>query len=246
MRHLECLAAHLFAGLYVIMDMIESMKLAEEIAAAVIDKSYWGDQWFLLFCLLIVGLIASISAWGGAYLSTRAQNSAMRADFQKALANLEDQTKSVKRIEEDISHNYLEAREVARIRREKIELLYLALDSELKQYIHNFRVVASDASEDVVAISFTAEMLASLYFKQELKDEIKYYREQRNALSTRIRALSEENMLQPGKGSVNRLEQNQTFITNYNQAKINIELKLEKMMKELISCSTLSHLRNTP
>ncbi len=215
------------------MSMSEIMKLAEEIAAAVIDKSYWGDQWFLFFCLLIVGLVSSVSAWGGAYLSTRAQNSAIRADFRKALANLEEQTRSVKRIEEDISHNYLETREIARIRREKIELLYLALAKELKQYNHNLRVVASDASEDVVEISFDAEMLASLYFKQELVKEIEYYRKQRNALITRIRELSQENMLSPDKGSIDRLEQNRVFITNFIQAKINIELELEKMMNNL-------------
>jgi hypothetical protein len=62
------------------------MNLAEEIATLVIDKSYWGDQWFLFFCLFLVGLVASISAWGGSYLSTRAQNSAIRKDFEKALA----------------------------------------------------------------------------------------------------------------------------------------------------------------
>ena len=162
------------------------MSMAEEIATLIIDKSYWGDQWFLFFCLLMVGLVASVGAWGGSYLSTRAQNSAIRADFKKALANLEEQTNVVKRIEEDISHNYLETREITRIKREKIETLYLALANELKQNNHNLRVVAMDASEDVVDTPFTVEMLLSLYFKKELSKELEYYRAQRNALQTRI------------------------------------------------------------
>jgi hypothetical protein len=214
--------------------------MAEEIAALVIDKSYWGDQWFLFFCLLIVGLVASISAWGGSYLSTRAQNSAIRADFKKALDNLEEQTNVVKRIEEDISHNYLETREITRIKRDKIESLYLELANELKQNSHNLRIVAMDSTENVVDTPFTVEMLLSLYFKSELSKELEYYRCQRNALLTKIRELSEENMHRPGLGNITRLEQNKIYITNYNHSKINIEIGLEKMMQNLTkpSCGT--------
>ena len=214
------------------------MNLAEEIATIVIDKSYWGDQWFLFFCLLIVGLVASISAWGGSYLSNRAQNAAIRNDFKKALSNLEKQTDVVKRIEEEISHNYLEVREIARIKREKIEALYLALAHELKQNSHNLRVTAANSSEDVVDTPSTVEMIASLYFKDELNKEIEYYRTQRNALLTSIRALSEENLGHPVQSSLSRLQENESYFKNYNQAKINIELGLEKMMKSLISRSS--------
>lgn len=209
--------------------------MAEEIAALVIDKSYWGDQWFLFFCLLVVGLVASISAWGGSYLSTRAQNSAIRADFKEALRNLEEQTNAVKRIEEDISHNYLESREIIRIKRDKIELLYLELDNERKQNSHNLRVLAMDLPEDVVDTPFVAEMLISLYFKNELNEELEYYRSQKNALLTRVKELSEENISTPGLGSLDRFIQNQTYIKNYNQSKVNIEIGLQKMMQNLTS-----------
>ncbi len=211
----------------------QSINMAEEIAALVIDKSYWGDQWFLFFCLLMVGIVASISAWGGSYLSTRAQNSAIRAGFKKALTNLEEQTNAVKRIEEDISHNYLETREITRIKREKIESLYLELEGERKQNCHNLRVVAMDLSEDVVDTPFTVEMLLSLYFKSELNDELEYYRKQRNALLTRIRELSEENMHRPGLGNISRFKQNSMYVISYNQSKANIEIGLEKMMQNL-------------
>ncbi|WP_144777385.1 hypothetical protein [Marinobacter maritimus] len=154
--------------------------MAEEIAKLVIDQSYWGDQWFLFFCLLVVALVAAISSWGGSYLSTRAQNSAMRADFQRALEDLEEQTKAVKRIEEEISHKYLEQREVFRIKREKVEYLYLELEREMGLLSHNFRVVAMDASEDVVTTSHNVEMMLSLYFKNELRKELDFYRDKKN------------------------------------------------------------------
>jgi hypothetical protein len=217
------------------MSFEQSINMAEEIAALVIDKSYWGDQWFLFFCLLVVGLVASISAWGGSYLSTRAQNSAIRADFKEALRNLEEQTNAVKRIEEDISHNYLESREIIRIKRDKIELLYLELDNERKQNSHNLRVLAMDLPEDVVDTPFVAEMLISLYFKNELNEELEYYRSQKNALLTRVKELSEENISTPGLGSLDRFIQNQTYIKNYNQSKVNIEIGLQKMMQNLTS-----------
>ncbi len=212
-----------------------NMNMAEEIATLVIDKSYWGDQWFLFFCLLVVGLVASISAWGGSYLSARAQNSAIRADFKKALANLEEQTNVVRRIEEDISHNYLETREITRIKREKIEFLYLALANDVKQNTHNLKVAASNSSEDLVDTPRTVEMLLSLYFKNELSKELEDYRNQRNVLLTRIEHLVEENSHDSGLGNIGRLKQNRVYITNYNQSRVNIAIGLEEMMQNLTS-----------
>ena len=85
------------------MDNETNLEIANKIAELIISKSFWGDEWFAFFSLLLVGLIAAAFAWAGAYLSTRSQNSAMRADFKKALRNLEIQTNSVKKIEEGIA-----------------------------------------------------------------------------------------------------------------------------------------------
>jgi len=213
----------------------QTMNTAEEIAKLVIDKSYWGNEWFIFFSLLIIGLVAALSSWGGAYLSSRAQNAAIRADFDKALKNLETQTQAVKRIEEDISHNYLQEREIKKIRREKIELLYIALAKEMRQLSHNVRVLATNTTEDVVDSENTVDMLLSLYFKDELVKELEFYREHRNHLLTRIRELSEENLVNPVPGNLIRLEKQSAFIKNYNQAKINIELGLEEIMRNLTS-----------
>lgn len=78
--------------------------MANEIAELIINKSFWGNEWFAFFSLLLVALVAAASAWAGTYISTRSQNAAIRADFEKALDNLEEQTKSVKGIEEGITH----------------------------------------------------------------------------------------------------------------------------------------------
>ena len=213
----------------------ENINLAEEVAKLIIDKSYWGDQWFLFFCLLVVGLISAFSAWAGAYLSTRAQNAAVRADFSKALKNLEEQTKVVKRIEEDISHNYLETREVARIKREKIELIYMELKSEAKLLGDNLRIVSTNTSESISLPSFTVEMLMALYFKDELEKELEFYLDQRNILITKIRELAEENLSVNRVVQADRFNRSLVYFTNYNQSKTNIELGLESLMKNLTS-----------
>jgi len=47
----------------------------------------------------------------------------------------------------------------------------------------------SDIGRDVVFPSNRVEMLNSLYFKNELKNELEYYREKRGGLATLIRQL---------------------------------------------------------
>ncbi len=52
------------------------------------------------------------------------QRMALSEDFKKALDRLEKQTNSIKVIEENISHTYLEEREISKMKREKIEFIY--------------------------------------------------------------------------------------------------------------------------
>jgi len=92
------------------MDTKDIQNIAEQIAAVIIDKSFWGNESFVLFTLLLVVILSAIFAWGGAYLAARAQNKAMRADFSRALAQLREQTEAVKKIEENIAYNYWEKR----------------------------------------------------------------------------------------------------------------------------------------
>ncbi len=210
-----------------------SIVMANEIAELIIDKSFWGNEWFALFSLLLVGLVAAGSAWLGTYLSTRSQNSAIRADFERALKNLEIQTSSVKRIEEGVAHEFIEKRELHKVRRAKIEELYLALATDLEQLSYNLNVATADAARDIVIPSNKAEMLAFLYFKEELAKEIKYFQEQRGGLTSRIRQLCEENMNRLSIANKARVDENVVYFKNYNQAKVNIEIGLEVAMSNL-------------
>ena len=212
-----------------------SLEMANEIAELIIDKSFWGNEWFAFFSLLLVGLVAAASAWGATYLSTKSQNAAIRSDFKKALRNLEKQTSAVKGIEESISHNFIEKREMLKIRRAKIEELYLALTLDLEQLSHNLRIASLDASKDLIMPSGKAEMLAYLYFKVELEKEVGYFSEQRSALTSRIRVLCEENMNRTAVITQSRLDDNFVYISNFNQAKRNIEIALEEEMRNLTS-----------
>ena len=220
------------------MDNESSLEMANKIAELIINKSFWGNEWFTFFSLLLVALVAAGCAWAGAYLSTRSQNAAIRADFEKALEDLEKQTNSIKSIEEGIAHDFIEKRELLKIKRTKIEELYLALSEDLDQLSHNLGIATSDMNKDIIMPSNKAEMLARLYFKDELKKEIDYFRQQRGALTSRIRELSEENLDGKVINGKERVEKNSVYFRNYNQAKVNIELALEAEMKNLTSSSS--------
>ena len=171
------------------MDTKDIQNIAEQIAAVIIDKSFWGNESFVLFTLLLVVILSAIFAWGGAYLAARAQNKAMRADFSRALAQLREQTEAVKKIEENIAYNYWEKRELFKMMRDKIEEIYEAASKELEEYSKNISIAMSVIGRDVVFPSNRVEMLNSLYFKNELKNELEYYREKRGGLATLIRQL---------------------------------------------------------
>jgi len=207
--------------------------MANEIAELIINKSFWGNEWFTLFSLLLVSLVAAASAWAGTFFSTRAQNSAMRADFEKALVNLEKQTNAVKNIEESIAHEFIEKRELLKVRRKKIEELYLALHADLEQLSDNLSIATADLSADLVMPANKAEMLARLYFKDSMEKDIDYFRQQRGVLTSRIRQLSEENLSGMSVPSKSRVDENIVYFRNYNQAKVNIEIRLEDVMQDL-------------
>ena len=126
-----------------------NLTMAKEIAELIIDKSFWGNEWFALFSFLLVGLVSALFACAGAFFSTRSQNAAIRADFDKALINLEKQTTSVKKIEEGVAHDYIEKREWLKVRREKIEALYLALSSDVDLLTTNLMVITINAGGEV-------------------------------------------------------------------------------------------------
>jgi hypothetical protein len=215
------------------MDNESINSISNKIAEMIIDKSFWGNEWFFIFSLLLISLISAACAWGGSYLSSRAQNAAIRADFEKALQNLEKQTNAVKTIEENITHGFIEKRELLKVMRSKIEELYLALQSDLELLSNNILITSNDTRQDLSQPDNKVEMLACLYFKDVLEKEIEFFRIQRKSLISRIKTLAEENLMQQVLPSKERVISNPDFLKNYNQAKINIELALEGMMKKL-------------
>jgi hypothetical protein len=215
-----------------------TISMANEIAELIINKSFWGNEWFVFFSLLLVGLIAAFSAWAGTYLSTRSQNAAIRADFEKALGNLKKQTKSIKSIEERIAHDFIEERERLKVKRSKVEELYMALSQDQETLGHNLTIATTDQSRDILMPSNKAEMLAYLYFKNELEREIEYFREQRGQLVKRIKQLSEVNLDGGATVSKQRIEDNMVYFRNYHNAKTNIEIALESEMQNLTKSSS--------
>ncbi len=220
------------------MDTKDIHNIAEQIAALIIDKVFWGNEWFLLFTLLLVVIVFVIFAWGGAYLIARAQNKAMRADFSRALAQLREQTEAVKKIEENIAYNYWEKRELFKIMREKIEEIYEVASKELEEYSENLSITMSDIGRDVVFPSNRVEMLISLYFKDELKNELECYREKRGRLATLIRKLCQKNMERSNtqlsmRENTQHFDEGKQLLSEFNQVKINIELALEDQIKKL-------------
>jgi len=212
--------------------------LAEKIAALIIDKSFWGNEWFLLVTLLLVFILAAISAWCGAYLAVRAQNKAMRTDFDRALEQVREQTEAVKKIEENIAYNFWEKRELYKIKRDKIEETYEAASREIGEYSQNHSIAMSDIGRDVVIPSNRVELLISLYFKDELKNELEFYRDKRGKLATHIRQLCQKNMersntqLSIHENAIH-FDEGKKLFSEFNQARINIELALEDQMKKL-------------
>lgn len=220
------------------MNIEQNMEMANEIADLIIDKSFWGNEWFVFFCLLLVGLLSALCAWGGSYLSTRSQNAAIRADFDKALENLEKQTEAVKGIEEQISHAYLEEREISRIKRDKIEQIYECVSEEISVLSQNHSTALACMSKGQVYPSNKTEMLISLYFKNEMQKELDFYLEHRKPVLTLIRELEQANYERNDQQlsmaeNMKHFEHGAQLFRNLNQARINIEIALEEQMKNL-------------
>ena len=85
---------------------MDNSSLAEEIANLIVDKSFWGNEWFIFFTLLILVVVAATIAWAGAFFSTKGQNKAIRSDFNEAIKNIEKSTKIVEDIKNQFSEKF--------------------------------------------------------------------------------------------------------------------------------------------
>lgn len=207
-------------------------ELKEIIESSIEAKSILPNWHYVLMAIL-----PFIGAFVGSFLKKRGENFAESRDFKDTLKRIETKVNSVKSIEEKISHNYLETREIHRVKREKIESIYLALVKEREALGQNFKIAACDAMRDLCWPSNEIQMYVTLYFKDEMKKELEQYLKHRSSLTSRIRELSEENYAKTAIPDKNRLDQNIHYFKNYNQATINIELALEEQMKILTKTS---------
>ncbi|MGF1740151.1 hypothetical protein L4C34_03530 [Vibrio profundum] len=161
------------------------------------------------------------------YLKKKATDRAENEGMKNALERLEKQTNSIKAIEEKLSHNYLETRELARITREKIELAYQAVYEDVATFAANLGHALNKNYENVVYVDNKAIMYISLYFKDELQTELKIYIDQRGAIISHIKNLTNRRI-------TGDKEQCRQLMDNLHNARINIELALEELMTPLM------------
>ena len=220
-----------------------TIALADQIANMVIDKSYWSNEWFLAFTILIIGLIAALCAWGGSYFTTKAQNRAMKEDFNDLLEQVKAQTNAVKRIEEDISHDYWYKKEILKIKLEKIEEAYDSLNREISEIQKNIAIAMSDLKRDVQPLSEKVNIIISLYFKDTMSNELEQYIVARNACLSYQKNILRSNLEinnQQGAMSENlsREDDATQLMKNLGLAKSQIESALQKEMRNLTTRCT--------
>lgn len=208
-------------------------ELKEIVESSIEAKSLLSNWHYVLMAIL-----PFLGAFLGSFLKKKGENFAESRDFKNTLKRIETKVNSVKLIEEKISHDYLETREIYRIKRDKIESIYLALTKEREVLGQNLTIAASDTMRDLFWPSNEIQMYVALYFKGEMEQELEYYLEHRRILISRIRELSEENYSKVAIPGKKRVEVNMPYFRNYQQATVNIELGLEEQMKNLTKLSS--------
>jgi len=217
-----------------------TIALAEQIANIVIDKSYWSNKWFLAFTVLLIGLIAALCAWGTSYLTARAQNRALKEDFNDLLEQVKVQTKAVKQIEEDIRHDYWYKKEILKVKIEKIEETYDSLNKEVSEIKENIAIAMSDLKKDVVPLSERVNIIISLYFKDIMSNELDQYIAARNACLSYLKNIFANNFdinnqQEAISTNIHRESDVNQLMEKLGMAKLQIEIALQKEMQNLIS-----------
>lgn len=209
-------------------------EISEAVRMAIEAKSLLPIWTYVLLILLPL-----LGAYLGAYVKKKAEGRVLDEDFKKTLDRIETQVNSVKAIEERISHTYLEEREISRIKREKIELIYEYVDKEVSLISTNLSTALACMDRDSLYPTNKTQMLISLYFKEDMQKELDFYMEQRKPILTHIRKLEQANYERNNQQksmaeNMKTFEYGNQLFQNLNQARINIELALEEQMKNLI------------
>ena len=211
----------------------------QEISEA-INTAIEANSLLPIWSYVLLVLLPLFGAYIGAYVKKKAEGRVLTEDFKKTLDRIEIQVNSVKAIEEKISHSYLEEREISRIKREKIELIYEFVDKEVSTLSTNHSTALACMNRDVLYPTNKTQMLISLYFKDEMQKELDFYLEQRKPVLTHIRKLEQANYARNNQQlsmaiNMETFENGNSLFRNLNEARVNIELALEEQMKSLTS-----------
>ncbi len=200
---------------------------------SIIESAIEANSFLPVWSYVVLIILPLIGAFFGSYSKKMGENKALNDDFKNALHRIEQKVNSVKAIEEQISHSFLETREILRIKREKIEQIYVELNKEREIFGRNLAITAANLSENLTWQSNVVQMLVTLYFKDELKKELDYYIEQRRTLRKSIKELSEENFMSTNIDPIQRHKKVMVYFKNFQQATEKIEIALADQMKNL-------------
>ena len=214
---------------------------SQEISEA-INTAIEANSLLPIWTYALLVLLPLFGVYLGAYVKKKAEGRVLDEDFKNTLDRIERQVNSVKVIEEKISHAYLEDREISRIKREKIELIYEYVDKEVSTLSTNHSIALACMNRDSLYPTNKTQMLISLYFKEEMQKALDYYLEQRKPLLTHIRELEQANYERNNQQlsmaeNMKTFEYGNSLFRNLNHARVNIELDLEEQMKNLIKSS---------
>lgn len=194
----------------------KKIEYAEQIAQLVIDKSYWGNDYFILYTLLLVAIVAGITGYFSSYLATKGQLKATSENFEKALDNMEIQVDVLKNIEENISLKFLVKRENFKIKRYKIEKLHRVLSGTHNRLTNCLIQATYNNHEGLVDYSDDKNLLVNLYFKSELLDCLSNYQQFEIKIRNLIGEYADENKSTKGKSVEDRCSDNRLQLEQFN------------------------------
>ncbi|GEM_PF-2881543 len=149
------------------MTAAELSQVLTEISSQQNTVSPWAYIAMAGFSLLGVGL--------GAFLARLFENSADNLMLQSQLNRIEQTVKAQKSIEERIAHSFLEQREVAKVKREKIEEIFQYLEEDVKAIQDNALEALHEGRLTREFGGLRLHTLISLYFSREMNESLSHY-----------------------------------------------------------------------
>ena len=137
--------------------------LASEIAAQTILQSW--PYYALLIALTLVS--SSLGAFFSGYITRRAEQKAVQADFENIKSQLRETTTLTESIRTELSHHFDRTHKIESLRREKLEVYVEKVMEATENLSHemNEKLFLSKINYDTTAYS-TASMIQSMYLPE--------------------------------------------------------------------------------